>query len=117
MVSSKVIVLAIFSCVSPALTVEKVTLFSQEPCAGDQAMIQPDNRCTLVPQILTGKVAGVKIPADIVCNFYKDENCNEPILYSVEDDICKLSEWDTEDQKVGNVTASILCFDSTVEEP
>lgn len=91
-------------------------------------------------------MTAVKVPEDVVCNFYKwvflppfqsslrqvkpsknkeeslylswprDESCNEPILYSVEDDICKFSEWDTSDQKVSNESKSVLCFDSTVEE-
>lgn len=49
-------------------------------------------------------------------SWQRDESCNEPILYSVEDDICKFSEWDTSDQKVSNESKSVLCFDSTVEE-
>ncbi|GAB1200265.1 hypothetical protein APSETT444_009635 [Aspergillus pseudonomiae] len=98
MVSSKFIALAIFSCVAPALAAENVTLYSEEPCTGETALIQPNNKCTLVPEAL-------------------DKECNEPILYSVEDPgICKFSEWDTDDQKVSNLSASVLCFDSTVEE-
>lgn len=47
----------------------------------------------------------------------RDEKCEEPILYSVEDPgTCAFSEWDTEDQKVSNTSASIKCYDSTVEE-
>ncbi|KAE8402205.1 hypothetical protein BDV37DRAFT_253041 [Aspergillus pseudonomiae] len=117
MVSSKFIALAIFSCMAPALAAENVTLYSEEPCTGETALIQPNNKCTLVPEALAGKVVGVKVPEDIVCNFYKDEKCKEPILYSVEDPgICTFSEWDTDDQKVSNLSASVLCFDSTVEE-
>ncbi|KAK5798691.1 hypothetical protein VI817_004981 [Penicillium citrinum] len=64
-----------------------------------------------------GKVTGVKVPEDIVCNFYKDDKCDQPILYSVEEPgICTFSEWDTDDQKVANESVSILCFNSNEEE-
>ncbi|KAJ5111976.1 hypothetical protein N7532_000021 [Penicillium argentinense] len=117
MVSYKFLTLAIVSCVAPALAAEKVTLYSQEPCTGDLTQIEPNNKCTLIPETLKGKVTGVKVPEDIVCNFYKDEKCVEPILYSVEDPgICKFSEWDTADQKVSNTSASVRCYDSNVEE-
>jgi hypothetical protein len=44
----------------------------------------------------------------------RDGNCQEPILYSVEDPgICDFSEWDTDDNKVRNMSASIQCYDST----
>ncbi|KAE8345053.1 hypothetical protein BDV24DRAFT_126198 [Aspergillus arachidicola] len=117
MVSSKFLTLALISCVVPALAVEKPTIYSQEPCTGESAEIEPNNKCTPVPDTLKGKVTAVKIPEDIVCNFYKDKNCAEPILYSVEDPgICKFSEWDMDGQKVSNQSASVLCFDSTLEE-
>ena len=44
----------------------------------------------------------------------RDENCQDPILYSVEDPgICNFSEWDTEENKVSNIAATIQCYDST----
>ncbi|KAB8276976.1 hypothetical protein BDV30DRAFT_235223 [Aspergillus minisclerotigenes] len=116
MVSSKILPLAVLSFVVPALAQGPATIYSQEPCNGESAEIQANNQCTPVPDSLSGSVTGVQVPEDVVCNFYQDGNCEVPILYSVEDPgICAFSEWDTDDNQVSRVTASILCYDSTEE--
>ncbi|KAJ5414751.1 hypothetical protein N7509_001378 [Penicillium cosmopolitanum] len=71
MVSYTFFALAIASCLAPALAAKKATIFSQEPCTGESAKIKPNNECTVVPETLKGKVTAVKVPEDVVCNFYK----------------------------------------------
>ncbi|KAJ6088036.1 hypothetical protein N7499_004218 [Penicillium canescens] len=71
MVSSKVLSLAIFSFVVPALGLDPAIIWSEEPCNGESAQIPANNQCTLVPASLVGKVTAVTIPEDVVCNFFK----------------------------------------------
>ncbi|KAE8141794.1 hypothetical protein BDV38DRAFT_278577 [Aspergillus pseudotamarii] len=114
MVSSKSLSLALLSFMVPALALDPATIWSKEPCTGESAEIPSDNKCTPVPEPLAGKVTAVTVPENVVCNFFRDENCQEPILYSVEDPgICTFSEWDVNDNKVSNESASVQCYDST----
>ncbi|KAF4766230.1 hypothetical protein HAV15_010583 [Penicillium sp. str.  len=114
MISSKTLSLTAFFFVVPALALDPAIIWSQEPCDGESAEIPANNQCTPVPASLVGKVTAVTVPEDVVCNFFKDGNCQEPILYSVEDPgVCNFSHWDTDDNKVSNMSASIQCYDST----
>ncbi|KAE8329960.1 hypothetical protein BDV39DRAFT_202540 [Aspergillus sergii] len=117
MVSSKILSLAVFSFVGPALAQGYATIYSQEPCTGESAQIPANKLCTPVPLSLYHKVTAVSVPENVVCEFYKDLLCLDPLLNSVEDPgICKFSEWDTNDGQISNQALSILCYALTDED-
>ncbi|KAJ5093920.1 hypothetical protein N7456_009781 [Penicillium angulare] len=110
MLSYKVLALALLSYSAQAVAAAKppATLYTEEPCQGETFEVAADNKCVLLPENLQKHINGVKVPEDVVCDFYSDEKCDEPLLIGVEDPgICKFSEWEIE-----NKTVSVHCYDA-----
>ncbi|KAJ5352586.1 hypothetical protein N7452_001560 [Penicillium brevicompactum] len=108
MVSSKVFLLAVLSCAAPALAVEKPTLYSEAPCRGISQTIEPNENCTIVSADLKGKVSGATVPEALICNFYKDEKCEDPVIVGLEDPgVCDFDEFEAT-----NKTVAVVCSKS-----
>ncbi|OAA71702.1 hypothetical protein LEL_08937 [Akanthomyces lecanii RCEF 1005] len=95
-----------------ALVVEKAKLYSEDACGGRAYTVNPDDTCTLLPRILQKKVNGAKVPEGVVCDFYTDEKCKEPLWIGMEDPgTCGFSELEIENKAV-----SVHCYDDTERE-
>ncbi|QLI65178.1 uncharacterized protein G6M90_00g021220 [Metarhizium brunneum] len=88
---------------------QQATVYSEERCKGKAYTIKPDGKCTLLPGDLTGKINGAMVPEGVVCDFYIDKKCNEPLWIGMEDPgTCNFSELE-----IGNQAKSVHCYDDT----
>ncbi|KAJ5548205.1 hypothetical protein N7513_005439 [Penicillium frequentans] len=110
MMSYKVLALALLSCtVSAATNKDPATLYSQEKCSGKEIEIKADNTCVLLPVGSRKNINGAKLPEDVVCDFYTDEKCQEPLWIGMEDPgDCSFSELE-----IQNKTVSVHCYDGS----
>ncbi|OAA48407.1 hypothetical protein NOR_01657 [Metarhizium rileyi] len=107
--SSLLSILAAVTATAKSLIVEKAIVYSKEPCEGEWQTINPDDKCTLLPANLRGIVNGAKVPEGVVCDFYTDDQCEEPLWIGMEDPgTCSFSELE-----IGNQAKSVHCYDDT----
>ncbi|KAG5979563.1 hypothetical protein E4U55_005025 [Claviceps digitariae] len=84
-------------------------VFSKPSCKGQQQAVEPNGRCTLLNAKLRGKSEGAKVPEDVVCDFYSDEECSVPLWIGMEEPgSCQFDELEIE-----NKALSILCYDDS----
>ncbi|KAJ5646748.1 hypothetical protein N7490_003120 [Penicillium lividum] len=109
----KFLAFTLLSCTANAAGAAKppATLYSKEPCTGKEIKIKADNTCVLLPLELRKNINGAKVPEDVVCDYYTDEKCQEPLWIGMEDgDYCNFSGPELEIQ---NKTVSVHCYDGT----
>ncbi|KAM3438600.1 hypothetical protein MY4824_003139 [Beauveria thailandica] len=101
-----------FSCRATSLIVEKATFYSEEACKGRAYTVDPDDKCTLLPSQWQKRITGAHIPEGVVCDFYNDEGCEQPLWMGMEDPgTCDFSELEIEKKAV-----SVHCYDDTGRE-
>ncbi|OOQ87663.1 hypothetical protein PEBR_16014 [Penicillium brasilianum] len=111
MIARNFFVATALSCATFALAdVKPAILFSQEPCKGKSLDIKADNGCVLLPVDLRKNINGADLPTDVVCNFFTDEKCDNPLYIGMEDPgTCFFSDPDVD---IANKTVSVQCYDS-----
>ncbi|KHN97017.1 uncharacterized protein MAM_05126 [Metarhizium album ARSEF 1941] len=122
-------IVTMFSVTVNSLLVDKATVYLEEACRGKAYTITANDKCTQLPEdwyefskatLLTEwqlmrdafrrrKINGAKIPEGVVCDFYIDEKCQQPLWIGMEDPgTCSFSELE-----IGNQAVSVHCYDDT----
>ncbi|OAQ68864.1 hypothetical protein VFPPC_13746 [Pochonia chlamydosporia 170] len=102
-----ILMAAVLSAAANSQALGKAFLYSKESCEGTEHKVEPNDKCTLLPESLRRKINGAKVPKDVVCDFYTDEHCKEPLLIGMEEPgECSFSEYDIENRAV-----SVHCYD------
>ncbi|KAJ5287460.1 hypothetical protein N7478_003146 [Penicillium angulare] len=111
MLSYKILVLALLSYGAKNVVAAKppATLFTEETCLGDSFEVAADGKCVLLPENLQKDISAAEVPEDVVCDFYTDEKCNEPLWIGMEGEDKCMSFSPLE---ISNKTVSVHCYDA-----
>ncbi|QPG94677.1 hypothetical protein C2857_006709 [Epichloe festucae Fl1] len=100
---------AVLSCAAGVLSLDSAVVYSEESCKGATQVIEPDGECNLLNDDLSRRARGAKVPENVVCDFYDDKSCSQPLWIGMEDPgSCNFAEFEIENKAV-----SVVCYDDS----